>query len=144
MASPQLDKTYNPKAVEKQWGAYWAKHQLFQPRHTGEDGAFCIVIPPPNVTGSLHIGHALNNTLQDILIRWKRMQGLQTLWIPGTDHAGIATQNVVERQLKEEGQSREDLGRQAFIERVWTWRHQSGDTIIGQLKQLGCSCDWRQ
>lgn len=142
MSSSQLDKTYNPKAVEQQWRAYWAKHQLFQPRHTGEDRSFCIVIPPPNVTGSLHIGHALNNTLQDILIRWKRMQGLQTLWIPGTDHAGIATQNVIERQLKEEGQSREDLGRQAFIERVWTWRRQSGDTIIGQLKQLGASCDW--
>ncbi len=142
MSSSQLDKTYNPKAVEQQWRAYWAEHQLFQPRHTGDDRSFCIVIPPPNVTGSLHIGHALNNTLQDILIRWKRMQGLQTLWIPGTDHAGIATQNVIERQLKEEGQSREDLGRQAFIERVWTWRRQSGDTIIGQLKQLGASCDW--
>ena len=142
MSSPPLDKTYNPRAVEQKWAAYWAKHRLFQPRQTTKAESYCIVIPPPNVTGSLHIGHALNNTLQDILIRWKRMQGVQTLWIPGTDHAGIATQNVVERQLKEEGLSREDLGRQAFIERVWTWRHQSGDTIIGQLKQLGASCDW--
>lgn len=142
MASPPLDKTYNPTAVEQKWAAYWAEHKLFQPRQTEKSESYCIVIPPPNVTGSLHIGHALNNTLQDILIRWKRMQGIQTLWIPGTDHAGIATQNVVERQLKEEGLSREDLGRQAFIERVWKWRQQSGDTIIGQLKQLGASCDW--
>ncbi len=137
-----LDKNYNPTAVEKKWVAHWAEHKLFQPRQTEKSASYCMVIPPPNVTGSLHIGHALNNTLQDILIRWKRMQGLQTLWIPGTDHAGIATQNVVERQLKEEGLSREDLGRQAFIERVWDWRHQSGDTIVGQLKQLGASCDW--
>ena len=142
MTSPQLDKTYNPTAVEQRWGSYWAEHKLFQPQQTEKSESYCLVIPPPNVTGSLHIGHALNNTLQDILIRWKRMQGLQTLWIPGTDHAGIATQNVVERQLKEEGLSREDLGRQAFIERIWTWRHQSGDTIIGQLKKLGASCDW--
>jgi valyl-tRNA synthetase len=142
MSSLPLDKTYNPTAVEKKWAAHWAEHRLFQPRQTGKPESFCMVIPPPNVTGSLHIGHALNNTLQDILTRWKRMQGLQTLWIPGTDHAGIATQNVVERQLKEEGLSREDLGREAFIERVWAWRHQSGDTIIGQLKQLGASCDW--
>ncbi len=142
MSSLPLDKTYNPTAVEKKWAAHWAEHRLFQPRQTGKPESFCMVIPPPNVTGSLHIGHALNNTLQDILTRWKRMQGLQTLWIPGTDHAGIATQNVVERQLKEEGQSREDLGREVFIERVWAWRHQSGDTIIGQLKQLGASCDW--
>jgi valyl-tRNA synthetase len=142
MSSPPLDKTYNPTAVEQKWAAYWAEHKLFQPRQSEKPGSYCIVIPPPNVTGSLHIGHALNNTLQDILIRWKRMQGVQTLWIPGTDHAGIATQNVVERQLKEEGLSREHLGREAFIERVWTWRKQSGDTIIGQLKQLGASCDW--
>ena len=142
MSAPLLDKTYNPTAVEKKWATHWAEHQLFQPRQTEQLESFSMVIPPPNVTGSLHIGHALNNTLQDILIRWKRMQGLQTLWIPGTDHAGIATQNVVERQLKEEGLSREDLGRPAFIERVWKWRHQSGDTILGQLKQLGASCDW--
>ena len=141
MSSP-LDKTYNPTAVEQKWAAYWVEHHLFQPRQSENPESYCIVIPPPNVTGSLHIGHALNNTLQDILIRWKRMQGLQTLWVPGTDHAGIATQNVVERQLKEEGLSREDLGRQAFIERVWSWRQQSGDIILGQLKQLGASCDW--
>ncbi len=143
MSSP-LEKTYNPSIAEKKWAAHWAEHKLFQPQETGKPNAFSMVIPPPNVTGSLHIGHALNNTLQDILIRWKRMQGLQTLWVPGTDHAGIATQNVVERQLKAEGLTREDLGRPAFIERVWKWRHQSGDTIIGQLQQLGASCDWER
>jgi len=142
MPSPQLDKTYNPGEVEQRWGAYWIEHQLFQPDLKDNSPPFCLVIPPPNVTGSLHIGHALNMTLQDIIIRWRRMQGLKTLWIPGTDHAGIATQNVVERQLAQEGQSRERLGRQAFIDRVWKWRHRSGDTIIEQLKQLGASCDW--
>ncbi len=141
MPSP-LEKTYDPTTVEKKWAAHWAEHKLFRPVSGEKVQSFCMVIPPPNVTGSLHIGHALNNTLQDILIRWKRMQGLNTLWIPGTDHAGIATQNVVERQLKEEELTREDLGREAFIKRVWKWRHQSGDTIIGQLKQLGTSCDW--
>ncbi|MDH5428711.1 MAG: class I tRNA ligase family protein, partial [Nitrospirota bacterium] len=94
MSSPPLDKTYSSTAVEQKWAAFWAEHKLFQPRQTGTAQAYCMVIPPPNVTGSLHIGHALNNTLQDILIRWKRMQGLQALWVPGTDHAGIATQNV--------------------------------------------------
>jgi len=142
MSSPQLDKTYNPKAVEQQWGAYWAEHKLFQPRPTEESESYSIVIPPPNVTGSLHIGHALNHTLQDILIRWKRMQGLTTLWLPGTDHAGIATQNVVERQLQAEGLGRDDLGRAAFIERVWKWKEQSGNTILAQIQQLGASCDW--
>jgi valyl-tRNA synthetase len=142
MASPQLEKIYNPAEVEQRWGTFWIEHRLFQPDLKSNSSSFCLVIPPPNVTGSLHIGHALNMTLQDIIIRWRRMQGLKTLWIPGTDHAGIATQNVVERQLAQEGQSREQLGRLAFIDRVWEWRHQSGDTIIEQLKQLGASCDW--
>lgn len=142
MASSQLEKTYNPGEVEQRWGAYWIEHRLFQPDPTNLAPSFCLVIPPPNVTGSLHIGHALNTTIQDIIVRWRRMQGLNTLWIPGTDHAGIATQNVVERQLAQEGQSREHLGRSGFIDRVWKWRHQSGDTILEQLKQLGASCDW--
>jgi len=142
MSFPQLEKTYNPGEVEQRWGDYWIEHLFFQPDLKNDSPSFCLVIPPPNVTGSLHIGHALNMTLQDIIVRWRRMQGLKTLWIPGTDHAGIATQNVVERQLAQEGQSREQLGRQAFIERVWKWRHQSGDKIIEQLKQLGASCDW--
>ena len=142
MSSSQLDKTYNPGEVEQRWGAYWIERLLFQPELTNNSPSFCLVIPPPNVTGSLHIGHALNMTLQDIIIRWRRMQGFKTLWIPGTDHAGIATQNVVERQLAQVGQSREQLGRHSFIERVWKWRDQSGNTIIEQLKQLGASCDW--
>ena len=142
MASSQLEKTYNSSEVEQRWGAYWIEHQLFQPVPTNLASSFSLVIPPPNVTGSLHIGHALNTTIQDIIVRWRRMQGLKTLWIPGTDHAGIATQNVVERQLAQEGQSREHLGRSAFIDRVWKWRYQSGDRIIEQLKQLGASCDW--
>ncbi|MGD9850023.1 MAG: valine--tRNA ligase [Nitrospirales bacterium] len=142
MSQSPLDKTYNPTQVETRWGSYWIEHQLFQPSGSTSAPHYSIVIPPPNVTGSLHIGHALNNTLQDILIRWRRMQGYRTRWVPGTDHAGIATQNVVERQLAQEGTSREALGRQAFIQRVWEWRQRSGDTIIGQLKQLGASCDW--
>ncbi|MDR4484451.1 MAG: valine--tRNA ligase [Nitrospirales bacterium] len=142
MSSSQLEKTYSPGEVEQRWGSYWMEHQLFQPDLDSQSPSFCLVIPPPNVTGSLHIGHALNTTIQDIIVRWRRMQGLKTLWVPGTDHAGIATQNVVERQLAQEGHSREYLGRSAFIDRVWKWRHQSGDTIIEQLKQLGASCDW--
>ena len=142
MVSQQLSKTYEPQAVEAKWGPYWIDQGYFgaTPDSTGQP--YTIVIPPPNVTGSLHIGHALNNTLQDILIRWRRMQGRNTLWLPGTDHAGIATQNVVERQLLEEGTGREKLGRDAFIERVWSWKQQSGNTILDQLKRLGASCDW--
>ena len=104
--------------------------------------AFSIVIPPPNVTGVLHVGHAINNTLQDILVRWQRMKGRNSLWVPGMDHAGIATQNVVERQLAAEGLDRHQLGREAFLERVWKWKEESGGTIINQLKRLGSSCDW--
>ena len=142
MASQQLSKTYEPQVVEARWGPYWIDQGYFgaTPDSTGQP--YTIVIPPPNVTGSLHIGHALNNTLQDILIRWRRMQGRNTLWLPGTDHAGIATQNVVERQLLEEGTKREELGRDAFIKRVWSWKQQSGNTILDQLKRLGASCDW--
>ncbi|WP_455378213.1 valine--tRNA ligase [Petrachloros mirabilis] len=142
MNGPQLDKTYDPKAVEARWYQVWNERGYFHasPDHPGRP--YCIVIPPPNVTGSLHVGHALNNSLQDILIRWRRMQGRNVLWMPGTDHAGIATQNVVEKQLLQEGTSREALGREQFLERVWKWKAQSGDTIISQLKRLGASCDW--
>src|SRR6476469_1434559 len=138
----QLEKTYDPKQVEDRWYGFWTDRRYFHAPvdHPGEP--YCIVIPPPNVTGSLHIGHALNNTLQDILIRWRRMQGRNALWVPGTDHAGIATQNVVERQLMAEGSSREALGREAFIARVWEWKSRSGGTILQQLKRLGASCDW--
>ena len=137
-----LSKVYNPQEVEKKWYDFWIDQQIFRADETGEGTSYSIVIPPPNVTGSLHMGHALNNTLQDILIRMKRMQGFNALWVPGMDHAGIATQNVVERQLAEEGKSRHDLGREKFIERVWKWREESGGTIIHQLKRLGASCDW--
>jgi valyl-tRNA synthetase len=138
----QLDKTYEPKAVEDRWSKEWIDRGYFHasPDHPGDP--FCIVIPPPNVTGSLHVGHALNNSLQDILVRWRRMQGRNVLWMPGTDHAGIATQNVVERQLTAEGTTREALGREKFLERVWQWKAQSGDTIVRQLQRLGASCDW--
>ncbi len=137
-----LEKVYNPKAVEGKWYDFWMEHELFRADETSDAPPYSIVIPPPNVTGSLHMGHALNNTLQDILIRTRRMQGYNALWVPGMDHAGIATQNVVERQLAEEGKTRHDLGREKFIERVWKWREESGGTIIHQLKRLGASCDW--
>lgn len=142
MNTPQLDKTYDPKAVEARWYHTWNERGYFHasPSHPGQP--YCIVIPPPNVTGSLHVGHALNHSLQDILIRWRRMQGRNVLWLPGTDHAGIATQNVVEKQLVAEGASRESLGRERFIERVWQWKTTYGNTIVSQQKQLGESCDW--
>jgi valyl-tRNA synthetase len=142
MASKILDKSYDPHQVEEKWYRYWMERGYFRADEDSEQRAYSIVIPPPNVTGSLHIGHALNNTLQDILIRYKRMQDYNVLWMPGTDHAGIATQNVVEKQLLEEGLDRHTLGREKFIERVWQWKRQSGGTIIGQLKKLGASCDW--
>jgi valyl-tRNA synthetase len=142
MSTPQLDKTYDPKAVEARWSQFWNQQGYFHasPTHPGQP--YCIVIPPPNVTGSLHVGHALNHSIQDILIRWRRMQGRNVLWMPGTDHAGIATQNVVEKQLMAEGASRESLGRERFIERVWQWKTTFGNTIVSQQKQLGESCDW--
>ena len=142
MASKILDKSYDPHQVEEKWYRFWMEQQYFRADESSNSQAYSIVIPPPNVTGVLHIGHALNNTLQDILIRFKRMEGCSVLWMPGTDHAGIATQNVVERQLMEEGLDRHALGRDKFIERVWKWKEQSGGTIINQLKKLGASCDW--
>ena len=142
MTTPQLDKTYDPKAVEARWYEVWNQQGYFHASPTNPGQPYCIVIPPPNVTGSLHVGHALNHSIQDVLIRWRRMQGRNVLWLPGTDHAGIATQNVVEKQLMAEGASRESLGRERFIERVWQWKAASGTTIISQQKQLGESCDW--
>jgi len=142
MGSKILDKSYDPHPVEEKWYRYWMEGDFFRADPFSNRKPYSIVIPPPNVTGVLHIGHALNNTLQDILIRFKRMEGFNVLWMPGTDHAGIATQNVVERQLLEEGLDRHSLGREKFIERVWKWKEQSGGTIINQLKKLGASCDW--
>ena len=137
-----LDKTYRPAEVEQKHYAEWEATGAFAcGRHPDAD-PYTIVIPPPNVTGSLHMGHALNNTLQDILIRYERMKGRDALWQPGTDHAGIATQMVVERQLAEEAKSRHDLGREDFIKRVWEWKTESGGAITGQLRRLGASCDW--
>ncbi len=144
MPTPQLDKTYSPHDVEDRWYQRWIDAGLFHADTTHPGQPYSIVIPPPNVTGSLHVGHALNNTLQDILIRWRRMQGRNTLWMPGMDHAGIATQNVVERHLQAEGTSREALGRDAFLQRVWQWKEKSGGTILSQLKRLGASCDWER
>src|SRR4030042_3877175 len=137
-----LPKAYDPAGIEEHWYSFWEKEQLFHADENKTGKEYSIVIPPPNVTGSLHRGHALNNTLQDILIRYRRMNGFNTLWMPGMDHAGIATQNVVEKQLAQEGLKREDLGREKFIERVWSWKAHSGGVIINQLKRLGCSCDW--
>ena len=142
MSSLRLDKTYDPKSVEARWYRTWTERGYFHASTSHPGQPYSIVIPPPNVTGSLHVGHALNHSLQDILIRWRRMQGRNTLWLPGTDHAGIATQNVVEKQLLSEGLSRDALGRERFIERVWQWKAASGNTIIEQQKQLGESCDW--
>jgi valyl-tRNA synthetase len=135
---------YDPHAFEEKWYAEWVGKGYFHADPTSAKLPFSIVIPPPNVTGSLHMGHALNNTLQDVLVRYKRMDGYEALWMPGTDHAGIATQNVVERMLAAEGTTREAIGREAFVSRVWTWREESGGTIIRQLRRLGASCDWER
>ncbi|MEQ8283807.1 MAG: valine--tRNA ligase, partial [Parvibaculum sp.] len=138
-----LDKTFSPQEAEERLYRLWEESGAF--KAGGPEGAkpYCIVIPPPNVTGSLHMGHALNNTLQDVLIRFERMRGKDVLWQPGLDHAGIATQMIVERQLEGEGNvRRRDMGRDAFIERVWKWKGESGGTIIDQLRRLGASCDW--
>jgi valyl-tRNA synthetase len=137
-----LEKRYEPEDIEKKWYDFWIRKDYFRAAGMSNKPAYCIVIPPPNVTGSLHIGHALDITLQDIMIRWKRMSGFNTLWLPGTDHAGIATQNVVEKELQKQGTDRHKLGREKFIEKVWEWKKLYGGTIINQLKVMGASCDW--
>jgi valyl-tRNA synthetase len=139
-----LADRYDPRQVEEAWYRVWEERGYFRADPFARTRPYAIVIPPPNVTGSLHIGHALNNTLQDVLVRWKRMEGFNTLWQPGTDHAGIATQVVVERQLAAEGQSRQAIGREAFVARVWRWKADSGGAITRQLKRLGASCDWER
>lgn len=136
----EISKTYSPQDIEKKWYQDWEKKGYFAPR--GEGKAFTILIPPPNVTGILHMGHVLNNTLQDVVVRYHRMNGKPTLWLPGVDHAGIATQNVVEKQLAKEGKSRHQIGRDALVERIWQWKQEKGGIIIDQLKLLGASCDW--
>ena len=137
-----LAKGYEPKDVEQKWYEYWEEKKLFRAEAPSDKDPYCIVIPPPNVTGTLHMGHALNNTLQDILCRFKRMKGENVLWQPGTDHAGIATQNVVEKDLASKGTDRHAVGREEFVRLVWEWRKRYGGLIINQLKRLGCSCDW--
>src|SRR6201990_3163762 len=143
----EIPKAYEPAAVEAKWQARWTEGGCFiahSEKFSATRPAFSIVIPPPNVTGVLTLGHVLNNTIQDILARKARMQGKEVLWLPGTDHAGIATQTVVERTLKKQGaiKHRDDLGREKFLEKVWEWKEKHGGIIIQQLKKLGASCDW--
>ncbi|MFC1559755.1 valine--tRNA ligase [Candidatus Margulisiibacteriota bacterium] len=140
----EFSKVYDSKEVEQKWYQFWEKSGFFSPETSKSKETFTIVIPPPNVTGSLHMGHALDNTLQDILVRYKRMLGVRTLWLPGTDHAGIATQNVVEKALKSEGKKKEDLGREKFLEKVWAWKEEYGGRITTQLRRLGASLDWKR
>ncbi|NOX94397.1 MAG: class I tRNA ligase family protein, partial [Alphaproteobacteria bacterium] len=137
-----LEKTFDFAAAETRLYEAWEKSGAFKPSKKQGAEAYSIVIPPPNVTGSLHMGHALNNTLQDILVRFERMRGKSVLWQPGMDHAGIATQMVVERQLAEQQKKRTDFTREEFVERVWEWKEESGGTILNQLKRLGSTCDW--
>ncbi|WP_045211622.1 valine--tRNA ligase [Desulfonatronovibrio magnus] len=142
MAIKELAKGYEPRDVEEKWIRFWDENQSFTPKPDSDQKAYSIVIPPPNVTGTLHMGHALNLTLQDILCRHKRQQGFDVLWVPGTDHAGIATQNVVEKSLAADGKSREDLGRDKFVQRVWEWKEEYGDKILNQVRRIGASVDW--
>ena len=137
-----LAKSFEPASLESEWGPEWERRGLYAAGKAPQAPSFCIQLPPPNVTGTLHMGHAFNQTLMDTLSRWHRMRGDNTLWLPGTDHAGIATQIVVERQLDAKGVSRHDLGREAFLKEVWDWKQQSGSTITGQMRRLAASCDW--
>src|SRR5215510_409690 len=138
----EISKTYDAKEVESRWYQLWESRGYFRADANSKRPAFSIVIPPPNVTGSLHMGHMLNHTVHDVIVRRKRMQGFNTLWLPGMDHAGIATQNVVERELRKEGLSRHDIGRDKFVERVWQWKEQYGGIILKQIRRIGASCDW--
>lgn len=140
-----MEKVYNPQAIEENWQKFWEDNLLSHAEPVDGKKSYSIVIPPPNVTDKLHLGHALNNTIQDILIRYRRMQGYVAEWMPGTDHAGIATQNVVERKIKaEQGKTRQELGREPFLKEVWKFKEEKGGTIINQLKRIGCSCDWQR
>src|SRR5213082_401837 len=138
----ELPKTYDAKEVEARWYQVWESKGYFRADAKSARPVFSIVIPPPNVTGSLHMGHMLQDTVDDVIARRKRMQGFNTLWLPGMDHAGIATQNVVERELRKEGLTRHDLGREKFVERVWKWKEQYGGIILKQIRRIGASCDW--
>jgi len=140
-----LSKTYEPQSIEPRWYEEWMAKGYFHAEASAPKAPFAIVIPPPNVTGYLHMGHALGTTIEDIFTRWKRMAAYNAMWLPGTDHAGIATQMVVERELREkEGKSRHDIGREEFVKRVWAWRERTGDRILSQLRTMGCSLDWER
>src|SRR5947207_8844729 len=138
----EIAKSFDPHAIEEKWYPFWESRGLFKPSMDRGAPSFCIQLPPPNVTGTLHMGHAFQQTLMDVLIRYHRMRGENTLWQVGTDHAGIATQIIVEQQLRAAGQTRHDLGREKFIERVWAWKEESGSTITRQMRRLGASVDW--
>jgi valyl-tRNA synthetase len=144
MSLKDLPKHYNPKLVEDKWYDFWMRGGYFHADVKSKKEAYSVVIPPPNVTDILHLGHALNNTLQDILVRWKRMQGYEVEWLPGVDHAGIATQVVLEKKLAEEGKSRQKIGRERFVQLAWEWKKKNGEAILNQLKKIGCSCDWER
>ncbi len=144
MSIKNLEKNYDSSQVENRWYEFWEKNHLFAPSDDDTKPSFSIVIPPPNVTGKLHMGHAMDETMQDILVRYKRLKGFNTLWVPGTDHAGIATQAKVENMLRDQGIDREEIGREAFIEHCWDWKKQYGDTITKQIRKLGASCDWER
>ena len=143
MKNIELSKIYEPNQVESKWYKVWDEQGLFQPGNNNED-SFTIMIPPPNVTGILHIGHVLNNTIQDILIRRQRMCGKNTLWLPGMDHASIATEAKVTKMLKEKGYDKKDIGREKFLKHAWKWKEKYGGKILKQLKSLGASCDWNR
>ena len=142
MMSENLETTYNPKAIESKLYEKWCEKKYFHAEVDRDKKPFTIVMPPPNITGKLHMGHALDNTLQDVLIRYKRMQGYNALWVPGTDHAAISTEVKVTNQLKDEGIDKKELGREKFLERTWEWKEEYGGTITEQLKKIGTSCDW--
>ena len=144
MEEKQIPTVYDPASVEKKWYGFWEENNLFHAEVEQDKQPFSVVIPPPNVTGQLHMGHALDDTLQDIIVRWRRMQGYNTLWMPGTDHAGIATQIKVEEMLAKDGISRHDLGREEFLKHVWAWKEEYGGRIVKQIKSLGASCDWER
>src|SRR5690242_17766115 len=135
-----MEPLYRPAGVEQRWQQTWEAEGLYRPQ--GGERPYVIAVPPPNVTGALHMGHALNGTIQDALVRWHRMRGFNTLWQPGFDHAGISTQMVVERELRNQGTSRQELGRDRFVERVWEWLHEYGGVIMRQFRRLGCSLDY--
>ncbi|MBQ6234572.1 MAG: class I tRNA ligase family protein, partial [Clostridia bacterium] len=142
--NPEMPKTYDPASVEHAWYEKWERNGYFHAAPNPEKQPFTIVIPPPNITGKLHMGHALDNTLQDTIIRYKRMCGFETLWLPGTDHASIATEVKIVEALASEGVTKKDIGREAFLKRAWEWRAEYGGTIVKQLRKMGSSCDWER